>query len=539
MVRSDLQWSYSMRLTSQNVGPPSVPPRAVSLLGAWILILLTSAPVDAQELQTKGKSRIAFKTISGEDNGSKAILDKRKAEILEKRGGKLQSHDWWLWGLTSIDYDRDGDPDFLVTVHGPSHVVVLKNQFKETGKLTFVDVTKELGVDDNLPSAVGRRAFVWDFDGDGWLDIVGIRSPFLLNQNGKKFAPSGKSSFSTFNPQGVLDLNGDGYPDIYNNGGENALWSPTKKTFEVKPFTHPLASKLPDAVQKFWQDAKAKPANRFLRVSFLTDHDLDGDGTPDLIMTGYASYGGDVFARYFRKDKDSLRDATEEMGLPTEGVPILVRDLDGDGHLDVLIAAAASAGFYRNDGKGHFRLQPGPLTDFLKSRDPYLHRAEAVDFDNDGLLDLVATKPRSGQTVIYANLGDGVFEPIHKLKGWDSDPVAICDLNDDGLVDVAIGGPGDQVTLLVNTASPAGNRGRLYLRMPAPNHYAVGAKVEVFRAGALKKGGARPIRIESAPHDAAPLYLGLGDAKQFDLRVTFPGHQTREWHSVEVKDRLQ
>ena len=499
--------------------------------------LFLSAQVYAHD--AKRKTGIAFKTIGGEENGSKAILDKRKAEILEKRSGKLQSHDWWLWGLTPIDYDQDADPDFLVTIHGPNHGLVLKNQFKETGKLTFVDVTKDLGVDNILPAAMGRRTFVWDFDGDGWLDIVGIGSPHLLNQKGKKFLPLAKSGFSSFSPQAIIDLNGDGHPDFYNNAGQNGVWSPKKQTFELQTLTHPLEKKLPAAIQKFWQDTQAKPANRFLRVKFLTDHDLDGDGTPDVIMTGYASYGGDVFARYFRKDKDDLRDATEEMGLPTEGVPILVRDLDGDGHLDILVAAAASAGVYRNDGKGRFRLQPGPLTDFLKSRDPYLHRAESVDFDNDGLLDLVVTKPRGGQTVIYANLGEGIFDPIHKLQGWDSDPVAICDLNDDGLVDVAIGGPGNHVTLLVNTTPKPGNGARLYLRMPAPNPYAVGAKLEVFRAGDLKKGGVRPTRIESAPPDATPIHVGLGNAKQFDLRVTFPGHQAREYHGVQVKDRLQ
>jgi hypothetical protein len=480
-----------------------------------------------------------LKAISGEENGSKAILEKRRAALVERRGGKLLSHDWWLWGLTPIDYDRDGDPDFLVTIHGPNHGVALKSLFKEAGKLTLVDVSQDLGVDNMLPAATGRRTFVWDFDGDGWLDVVGIGSPHLLNQKGKKFIPSAKSGFSSFSPQAIIDLNGDGHPDFYNNAGQNGVWSPSKQTFELQPFTHPLEKKLPPAIQKFWQDAKTKPANRFLRVKFLTDHDIDSNGVPDVVMTGYASYGGDAFARYFCKDKDGLHEATEEVGLPAEGVPILVRDLDGDGHLELLIAAAASAGLYRNDGKGRFRLQPGPLTEFLKSRDPYLHRAEAVDFDHDGLLDLVVTKPRSGQTVIYANRGDGAFEPIHKLQGWDSDPVAVCDLNDDGFVDVAIGGPGNQLTLLVNATERRGNRCSLSLRMPPPNHYAVGAKLEVFHAGDLKKGGARPVRIELAPPDATPIHLGLGKAEQFDLRVLFPGHQPREWHNVPVKDRLQ
>jgi hypothetical protein len=54
----------------------------------------------------------------------------------------------------------------------------------------------------------------------------------------------------------------------------------------------------------------------------------------------------------------------------------------------------------------------------------------------------------------------------------------------------------------------------------------------------LKKGGARPQRIEMAPHDGTPIYIGLGSGTQFDLRVTFPGQQPRAWHNVEIKGLL-
>src|SRR5476651_2133862 len=57
-----------------------------------LVALFLTAQLSAQE--AKRKTGIAFKIISGEENGSKAILDKRKASLLEKRGGKLQRHDW-------------------------------------------------------------------------------------------------------------------------------------------------------------------------------------------------------------------------------------------------------------------------------------------------------------------------------------------------------------------------------------------------------------------------------------------------------------
>lgn len=509
----------------------------------WIILGILAGASAGEE---PAKSGIRLQVIAGDANGSKEILDKRLAEVTAKQGGKLASHDWWLWGLTGIDYDRDGDPDFIVTIHGPgAHGVFLKNLFKETGKPGFTSVAAELGIDWQLPSALGRRTFVWDFDGDGWLDFNGLRSRDFLNQAGKKFVPTAKEAFDSFSPQAIIDLNGDGHPDAfqvsgYRGAGFNGLWNPATKTFDLKPYSHPLKDKVPESVRQLWEDEKGAARNRFLRVNFLTDHDLDGDGKPEVIVAGYAGYGGDAFGRYLRQDRDGrLSDATKEFGLPATGTPMLVKDLDGDGHVDVLVAATAESGFFRNDGKGGFRLQAGPLTDLLRARDPYLQRADVADFDNDGLLDLVVSMPRHGPKVIFANLGDGQFEVLHKVQGWDSDPVVVCDLNDDGLLDVAIGGPGNQVTLYLNTTSKPGHVCRLYPRLPAPNVYAVGTRVEVFRAGTLGQPGGRPILVEDAHPDATPIAIGLGTQKSFDLRVTFPGKEALELKKVEASDRLR
>jgi len=500
-----------------------------------------SAELLSQEKAPRGaRSGIQFQSISGDENGAREILDKRQAELKEKKGGQLSGHDWWLWGLTGIDYDRDGDTDLIVTIHGPAgHGVFLRNEFKETGKLTFTNVTKELGVDGQLPSAEGRRTFVWDFDGDGWLDFTGLHTPDFLNQGGKSFKLTAKKSFGSFSPQDIVDLNGDGHPDVYNASGAHGIWNPATRVFEIQKFAHPLLDQVPEDVQKLWTDTKEKPQNRFLRVAFHTDHDLDADGTPETIVTGYGSYGGDAFGRVLQKDKDGkFVDATESLGLPKTGTPMLVADLDHDGFLDLLLAATPEAGFFRNDGKGQFNLVPGPLTDFLRVRDPYLHRAVAVDFDNDGRRDLVVSRPRSGAEVIFANLGAGRFDEVQKAKGWDSDPVVVCDLNDDDLPDVAIGGPGNNVTLLLNTTAMPGNYCNLYPRQAAPNLFAVGTRVEVFRAGELGKPRARPQLMERAHPDSTPIHIGLGEARSFDLRIRFPGKEALELKNIVAARRL-
>lgn len=510
-----------------------------TLASAALLLAVTGLSVRSAESPT-------FKIVDGAANGSRDILERRKAEVTEKKGGKLSGHDWWLWGLTGIDYDKDGDTDLIVTIHGPTgHGVFLKNNFKETGQLTLTNVTKELGVDWLLPSAEGRRSFVWDFNGDGWPDFSGLHSPDFINQQGKSFTTTkvSKESFGTFSPQAIIDINGDGHPDVYNASGFNGVWNPEKQKFDITPFTHPLLEKMPDSVKALWgEEAKKKQQNRFLRLAVHTDHDLDGDGVNEVIVTGYGSYGGDSFGRYLATNENrTFTDRTKALGLPETGTPILIRDLDGDGFVDVLVAASPEGGFYRNTGKDGFTLVPGPLTEHLKNRDPYLHRADVADFNRDGLPDLVVSKPRSGPKIIYANRGDGKFEELHRIKGWDADPVVVCDLNDDGLQDVAVGGDENQVTLFVNTTAKPGNGVLLYPKLPAPNPFAVGAKVEVFRAGSK-----RPFLVENAHADGTPIGIGLGDATTFDLRVTFQGKAPIDVKGVkaEVKgakaaDRMQ
>ena len=43
---------------------------------------------------------------------------------------------------------------------------------------------------------------------------------------------------------------------------------------------------------------------------------------------------------------------------------------------------------------------------------------------------------------------------------------------------------------------------------------------------------------EKAHADATPIRIGLGDAKAFDLRVTFPGQQPLEVRNVTAQKQL-
>lgn len=128
-----------------------------------------------------------------------------------------------------------------------------------------------------------------------------------------------------------------------------------------------------------------------------------------------------------------------------------------------------------------------------------------------------------------------------KSRGWDADPLVLGDFNDDGRVDVMIGGSGDKenVGIFVNETPSAGNFCKLHVRMPSPNTYGVGTQVAIYSHGELFKKGARARRIESAPLDGSPIHIGLGTETKFDIRVTFPGRRPMESTNVQAAPSIR
>ena len=393
------------------------------------------------------KPKIAFNEVKG--TGLAELLTTRRQLLEKRKGSALKGHEWWLWGLSAFDYDRDGDLDLLVCIHGSTNGLIIKNLWKETGTLRFVDVTNELGVDGIVPST-DTYPLMWDFDGDGDIEIAGLlddtRTPCLINEDGKRFSKAPFSLHPINYPAGVRDLNGDGYLDVFQiRRGKKIVchYDPKTKSFKKTESPLKLPFALPEAIHGELAEVKALKQNRFINFRYINDHDLDGDGTNDLIISGFGSYSGERLGWYLAVSKDGgFVDKTATMSLPRKGSPFHVQDVDRDGDVDVLIASGEKAGLYLNDGRGRFTRKPGPLTDFIKQRCPYLHKAFTADFDIDGDLDLAISNRRFGRQIIFENLGGGNFEVVLTSRGWDADPLVLADLNDDGRMDVIIGGSG-------------------------------------------------------------------------------------------------
>lgn len=144
---------------------------------------------------------------------------------------------------TALDFDNDGDVD-LYESNNEAPNVLWRNALKETGSLTFDDVTLQMSAPgESLKFPLSAFASTTgDFNNDGWLDMMVFRrhdfqepgSPYppghaiFMNVVGEKFRNmAGASGINKgFAPiKGVMgcqigDLNGDSVPDVLvGNGG--------------------------------------------------------------------------------------------------------------------------------------------------------------------------------------------------------------------------------------------------------------------------------------------------------------------------------
>jgi hypothetical protein len=126
--------------------------------------------------------------------------------------------------------------------------------------------------------------------------------------------------------------------------------------------------------------------------------DIDGDGRPDIVMTGLR---GETFELFHNRGDGTFDDSGAKSGLlglsrPWNGWGCGLVDLDNDGWLDLFVA---NGGLDRNEPQPNriFHNQKGQFSDVSASVGaPFaiarLHRGVAfADFDNDGRIDVAVS----------------------------------------------------------------------------------------------------------------------------------------------------
>jgi len=131
----------------------------------------------------------------------------------------------------------------------------------------------------------------------------------------------------------------------------------------------------------------------------------------------------------------------EEKGETSASVS--VGDLNGDGLLDIVLAKGRHWPLHSrvllNDGKGSFSASN------LGTAPARTYSAALADVDGDGHLDIVVSNDAPDRKLVYRNDGKGHFTEIGTFgePGWTTRYVTLADLNGDGFPDIIAANRGD------------------------------------------------------------------------------------------------
>ncbi|MSV29761.1 MAG: CRTAC1 family protein [Bryobacterales bacterium] len=378
----------------------------------------------------------------------------------------------------------------------------------------FRDATAEAGLNFQhftgatgefyFPEMVGPGVALFDYDGDGDLDVYLTQGNFLdpsktmadakfpmpagWNPGNRLFRneliPQGRLHFTDVTTQAgvgyvgygmgvaVGDYDNDGRPDLYvTNFEHNVLYHNTGDG----TFTDVTARAGVD--DGMWSTSAA-----------FVDYDRDGD--LDLFVVHYVEFtrkgnprctgvvgqrdycGPQVFqplsARLYRNDgSGKFTDVTARAGLPTAfgaGLGVVCADFDGDGWPDVYVANDGNANqLWRNKKNGTFEdiaLSSGVA--FSADGKPQAGMGvSAGDFDNDGDEDLFVTNLTTETNNLFVNDGKGIFRDAIMEYGMAASSLRMTgfgaeffDFDNDGFLDLFV----------ANGAvfAPASLRGRPY-----------------------------------------------------------------------------
>jgi hypothetical protein len=302
-----------------------------------------------------------------------------------------------IGGLTNvIDFNLDGIPDLVVQVVQPNTLLQLYS-FKGNGDGSFQQVSS---VTISPPGVY--QLVVGDFDHDGYPDLVGTDGEtepshiLYLFGNGKgDFTPQ-----QVVGPMGVAiaggDINGDGLPDV----------AVADRFSFVSVALGQAGRQFPSAIALTPQVSITPYAG-----------DINGDGLLDIYIGG-ADIQGTVFQN---EGNDSF-----QLAALTDSTSFMVADLTGKGVVDLIGVSDAGLVIWPNNGTFGFSTSPITL--------PALNGPIMVaDMDGDGHPDIVG----SGQ-IFYGN-GDYQFTPVTTPDVFTG-PYVIGDFNGDGKLDIATGG---------------------------------------------------------------------------------------------------
>jgi hypothetical protein len=115
------------------------------------------------------------------------------------------------WSSAVADFDNDGDMDIVIGSNGGVGHMFFRNDLDKSNDVEepFANITAGSGLD--LDNTNSRDYLAYDFDNDGWVDIMGGGSKIMFNKGNNVFEPT---YYTSIGVGAVGDLNNDGFLDI-------------------------------------------------------------------------------------------------------------------------------------------------------------------------------------------------------------------------------------------------------------------------------------------------------------------------------------
>ena len=298
----------------------------------------------------------------------------------------------------------------------------------------------------HLPETMSGGVVLFDFDNDGWLDILfvnggsfvdtrkaaGAQHRLYRNNKDGTFADVTATSGITVSGFGMgacsADYDNDGFPDLYITGADfSRLYRNTGKgSFADVTSSAGVGSTLWSASCAFG--------------------DIDNDGNVDLYVTRYVDYAPErnkycplwtaraychpneyngVPDLLFRNNGNgTFTDISRESGIlqrPSgNGLGVVFGDYDNDGRADIYVANDSTPNFlFHNKSGGKFE-EVGFLAGVAMGHDGKPQAGMGTDmgdFDGDGLLDIFVTNLIMETHTLYRNMGKGLFADVTFTSG--------------------------------------------------------------------------------------------------------------------------
>jgi hypothetical protein len=413
-------------------------------------------------------------------------------------------------GVSSADYDNDGDADIYITTLGPNRL------FRNNGGGRFEDVTARAGVGD---PGFSTSALWFDYDRDRRLDLFVANYVEWSSETDLFCTLNGKTK-SYCTPESYKGQS----PTLYRNAGDGTFENVTRKAGLYDPSAKALGLALIDYDNDRLLDvfaANDTQPNRLYRNK--------GNGTfADVgVMTGVAF---------------------NEAGKARAGMGTDAADYDASGRQSLIIGNFSNEmmALYSNEGSGLF-IDEAPTSTIGRASTLRLTFAcFFFDFDLDGALDIFAANGHVADdiatvqpTITYAqppllfrNLGRKKFEDVSTRVGEAFARPAVArgaaygDYDNDGDLDLIVTANNGPARLFRNDGT-VNHKLRVTLTGSASNRDGIGAKVRVLRGTGSPVSAMVKTGSSYLSQSELPLTFGLGAAtKVSGIEIAWPNGRT-------------